>query len=124
MKNFKEFDRKCSNCKISFPATKEFFWGSKTGKYGLVKMCKKCANFRKIPFDKIRYEKMKHTPKYRFNVYKKSAKIRNFKFAISFEEFMALWQKPCYYCNTEISTIGIDRIDIENKSKLDLILIL
>ncbi len=47
----------------------------------------------------------------RYGKYKKGAASRGLDFNISFEEFMLLWQKPCYYCGSSIETIGIDRID-------------
>ena len=27
------------------------------------------------------------------------------------EHFVSFWNKPCFYCGKEISTIGIDRVD-------------
>lgn len=36
----------CGKCKISFPATTEYFYKHKSGKYGLQSECKKCASIR------------------------------------------------------------------------------
>lgn len=36
---------------------------------------------------------------------------REVGFKLSFEEFKSLWKRNCFYCGTEIETIGIDRID-------------
>lgn len=52
---------------------------------------------------------------YKFAVYRSSARTRNITWALTKEEFEKLWNLPCYYCNSPIPTIGIDRV----KSKLD-----
>jgi hypothetical protein len=47
----------------------------------------------------------------RYGVYKSTAKRRNIDFNITKEEFKKLWNKPCYYCGSEIVGIGVDRLD-------------
>lgn len=47
----------------------------------------------------------------RLRSYKNGAKQRNISFNLTEDEFFSFWQKPCYYCNSEIETIGIDRKD-------------
>lgn len=47
----------------------------------------------------------------KFAQYKSGARKRGIAFNLTKEEFMSLWNKPCFYCGTEIATIGIDRID-------------
>lgn len=51
------------------------------------------------------------SPKGKYLKYKQDAQRRGKTFNLTFEEFYALWQKPCVYCGEEIKTIGIDRID-------------
>lgn len=51
------------------------------------------------------------TPRGKWNSYRSSARQRKLKFALTYEEFMSFWQKPCSYCGAQINTIGIDRID-------------
>lgn len=51
------------------------------------------------------------TPKGRFANYRQNAKARGVTFALTFDQFMAFWQQPCYYCGESILTIGIDRLD-------------
>lgn len=51
--------------------------------------------------------------------YKNGAKLRNIEWDLSKEEFETLWQKPCTYCGSEISTIGIDRLDSKQGYKID-----
>lgn len=50
-------------------------------------------------------------PKDYFKDYQKGAKRRSLDFSLSFEEFMLFWQCDCFYCGTEIDSIGIDRVD-------------
>lgn len=56
---------------------------------------------------KKKYDK---TPKRKYSRYKHGAKQRKIKFELTFEEFMIFWQKPCYYCDISIETIGLDRV--------------
>jgi hypothetical protein len=59
----------------------------------------------------------------RFNKAKKGAKCRDLEFNLSFEEFVTLSSKPCYYCNDELCShdefrgAHLDRID-NNKGYL------
>lgn len=50
-------------------------------------------------------------PSRKYGIYKDSARKKGLVFNLSFEEFMQLWQKSCSYCQEEIETIGIDRLD-------------
>jgi len=51
------------------------------------------------------------TPKGRMIQYRSGAKKRHIDFQLTYEQFMGLWQSPCYYCQDSIQTIGIDRVD-------------
>lgn len=46
-----------------------------------------------------------------YNRYSKSAQRRKIEFNISYETFIAYWKLPCYYCGSDIETIGIDRVN-------------
>ncbi len=50
-------------------------------------------------------------PEFMFKQYKSGAEQRDHKWNLTFKQFMTFWQKSCYYCGSEIETIGIDRID-------------
>jgi hypothetical protein len=52
-----------------------------------------------------------HKPRSIFGRYQQRAKLRGIVFKLTFAEFMKFWQVPCSYCLTQISTIGIDRVD-------------
>lgn len=45
--------------------------------------------------------------------YMKSAVKRAIPFHLSIDEFTSYWQKPCYYCSSAITTIGLDRYNSE-----------
>jgi hypothetical protein len=75
--------------------------------------CIKCIAIKrkltsKLNKDKYQYHKQ---PKPRYKVYKYGAERRGYSFDITLEEFINLWNKPCYYCNDTINGIGIDRKD-------------
>ena len=50
-------------------------------------------------------------PEFMFRQYKLGAGQRDYKWSLTFEQFMTFWQKPCYYCGSSVGTIGLDRID-------------
>lgn len=50
-------------------------------------------------------------PERRFAHYVSGAKSRGYSFELSYEQFMEFWNKPCYFCGSEIKTVGIDRLD-------------
>lgn len=53
----------------------------------------------------------KPTIMYFYNRYKKGAEKRNKVFFLTISQFESFWKKPCHYCNTQIHTIGIDRLN-------------
>lgn len=55
----------------------------------------------------------------KYAMYKSGALKRGFSFELSKEEFMIFWKNPCFYCNSAIDTIGLDRIDSNIGYKLD-----
>lgn len=54
-----------------------------------------------------------------FGHYTQRSKQRGILFQLTFIEFMKLWQSPCFYCSSPISTIGIDRVDNNRGYTLD-----
>ena len=53
----------------------------------------------------------KYSLKGRYSSYKHAAKLREYSFELTLEQFKTFWQKPCHYCDDPIKTIGLDRID-------------
>ena len=66
--------------------------------------------YGKILYQKNK-EKLKVSPKRIYQMYKHNAKRKNYKWDLTFKQFMIFWQKPCYYCGSKIRTIGLDRVD-------------
>lgn len=50
-------------------------------------------------------------PQNKYLSYKGRAKTANLHFDLTYEQFVTFWQKPCHYCDAEIATIGLDRVD-------------
>jgi hypothetical protein len=71
------------------------------------------ANIKDTPEHKKLRAERGQTLDYKFTAYKTAAKRRNFEFTLSKEQFSLFWQQPCFYCGSEILTIGIDRVDNE-----------
>ena len=46
-----------------------------------------------------------------YTKYKSGARKREIRFRLTLAEFMRFLQKSCTYCDTEIKTIGLDRIN-------------
>ena len=90
--------KQCSKCKETKPFSD--FYKKKRNKDGCNSRCKQCVSNR-----------FRTSPTYVYSKYKKGAKNRNKAFEITYLYFMSFWQKPCYYCGTEIKTIGLDRVD-------------
>lgn len=68
---------------------------------GVKSKCKECSKIYR----------MENKESYKYIQYKSGALRRGFSFELSKEEFMTFWQNPCFYCNSEIETIGLDRIE-------------
>jgi len=109
----------CPRCKESKNITE--FYSSKNRHDGLSCYCKGCSKtissiFKKnniVDYNKRNREYQSKYRSYPENMYKKykwDANRRGKSFNLSFDEFMSMWQKPCFYCNTPIKTIGIDRV--------------
>lgn len=109
---------KCSLCKKLLQS--ECFTN-----YQLVKtkypVCRTCVNWN--------YDDWGNSPRGRYSRLRRSIRQRNKKLEIgsnqlqqegkkfqielhlSYEEFLTFWNQPCFYCGSEIATVGIDRVD-------------
>lgn len=63
----------------------------------------------------ITYGKIVATPELKYRQYQYWAKERQINFELTFLQFMEFWKKPCDYCNCEIKTVGLDRVDNRKK---------
>jgi len=127
--------KKCTICTQILPKTQEYF-KLEQGKY-FWGACNPCRNFSRRERDKAYYEKTRdkqlearkawrnanratqkewfkgnyNTPWGKFRHIRNGAKARDIGFELSFEEFKDFWQSPCYFCDSDISTIGLDRLN-------------
>lgn len=108
--------KKCCKCKKEKPFAE--FYRCKSIKSGFHYSCKSCMKKRQAQYQRENPEKIKQrreryekTPENRYRKYKKGARRRGIAFSLSFDEFMEFWQKPCVYCNGQIETIGLDRVN-------------
>ena len=53
----------------------------------------------------------RRTLKGRYKEYKTGAKSRGYEFKLTLEDFEKMWNQNCYYCDTLIDGIGVDRVD-------------
>lgn len=119
--------KKCNKCLIEKPATNEFFnYKYKKKNDTLNTKCKTCekeyqrkhyAIHKRERIDYLKNYSKNLLPKYK--AYERSAKCRKIEFAVTFEEFKTFWQENCYYCNSIIENIGIDRVDSTKNYTLD-----
>lgn len=108
----------CTGCKKD--KSLDEYGKDSTRSDGLRFRCKKCHNarqkrVRERPETKKReavyQRKRAQTKKGKYSQYKANAKSRAYSFNLTYEEFCTFWQQPCFYCDGDIHTVGIDRID-------------
>ncbi len=140
--------KKCSKCECDKELS-EFFKSkrNKDGVRSQCKICEsKSNNLRESKYRKLRkkyrqtetYKQIKRdyyqnnkekilsenanwrqTFKGRLLSYKRAAKKRNIEWLLSEDEFKSFWGINCSYCNCDIKTIGIDRIENEKPYTID-----
>gem|GEM_PF-4823674 len=98
--------RICSDCGAEKPFSD--FHKNKRMFGGISYYCKRCSKLRG-----------KNSPVQRYNVYEYNAKLRDIEFALSFDQFVSFWDKPCYYCGDAINGIGLDRKDSDRGYTID-----
>lgn len=108
-KSVSEFTKLCLRCGSNF----EYLSENK-------KYCSaKCANALRIINTKNKYiESLKQgivfgrtINEHFYLKYKKSAQKRGVEFMLSLTEFNLFMKYNCHYCNSEINTVGIDRMN-------------
>ena len=99
-------------------------------KIGLFTYCRECGNSRSRVYCKENNEKQRKRYRkyinksskkltYRYQQYKKGAEKRSISFNISIDEFSKFWRKNCSYCDSEIETIGLDRVNSKSGYEID-----
>jgi len=100
----------CKVCKKRLP--EDFFYFVGMGKRWRGNICKKCANKKTLQRRKIKFSRAWF--RIRFCGLKHSAKVRNRKFELTFEEFCHIRiyeNEKCFYCRTIRGPFSIDRLD-------------
>jgi len=115
MSNTKVTKVTCRTCPEGTPAKNQGeFPRDKSRKSGYSSQCKACRRkYRKDNAVALAEQRKKYRarPENRYKTYKESAIYRGYTWNLSNKEFMKLWQVNCVYCDSEIPTIGIDRLD-------------
>ena len=65
------------------------------------------------------YKGIRKNPERIYGHYKNNAQRKKIEWELTYKEFKTFWQKPCYYCQDKIETIGLDRIDSKKGYKLN-----
>jgi hypothetical protein len=106
----------CICCKIEKSSTD--FGVNKSRKDGLNYYCKACVSIKDKEKNKkhaerikVRKAKARQSIDGKYQTYKDAAKTRGMVFDLTKNDFETFWQKPCYYCDAPMKTIGIDRKD-------------
>ena len=96
------------NCKIcSCKHTRQYYKNNREKVLAYNKEYTKCNS----ELIKHKYKIYNQSPNGKYSMYKKAAKKDGREFKLSLDEFQSFWQKNCYYCNSKIQTIGLDRIN-------------
>jgi hypothetical protein len=56
-------------------------------------------------------KKYRQSPVFKLASYRQMAKQRELDFLLTKDEFMSFWQRPCFYCGSEVRSIGLDRVN-------------
>ena len=110
----------CNKCNIT-KDTSDFYKDIKSTD-GIKHACKFCGSIQDKIWRSANKEKFitsrrtadktwRQTLSGKYSQYKRGAKERNIEFHLSKNEFITFWNNPCFYCNKNITTIGIDRVD-------------
>ena len=119
-------NKECHGCHVEKPLSEFTRILSRSRYSGLASVGPKCRvcvyEERRAPGSKTklwRSENKEHiaadsrkranAPKGKYSEYRRQAVRRSLVFAITFDEFMLFWKKPCRYCDGPIETIGLDR---------------
>lgn len=118
----------CYKCKSEKSYSE--FGKNKGSKDGFCYECKPCKREKERLFrlrnpektklhNKIQKQKRKlkinfynnYVPRGKYNCLRSQARQRGIFMDLSFEQFLGFWEKPCFYCGSEIKNVALDRID-------------
>jgi len=58
-------------------------------------------------------------PRQMFSILRSKARYRGLSWGLSYKDLMGFWGRSCFYCETEIETVGLDRLDSSEGYKRD-----
>jgi hypothetical protein len=93
-------NRKCTKCGEEFPATREYFYPFKQGKYGLSSRCKACHKAYTYEWRANNRDRLNASVKERFSKNRGQQKHYQlkYKYGLSIEEYEAALQKQAGVC--------------------------
>lgn len=77
----------------------------------------KIENERQKEYNKEYRERKRKDPAYQYRRIQRGAKTRGIDFALTYEEYETIWNKPCFYSDDEAT--GLDRIDSDKGYTID-----
>ena len=93
----------CIKCGEDYSLTSDYWYKNRVLKSGFQYVCIKCTS--------IFMKEYNQSIRGRYSHYKVRAKQDRKEFKLSLNDFKEFWQKPCYYCGSDIKTIGLDRLN-------------
>jgi len=107
----------CKHCKKEYDTPKSFLSTSTASTFYCSKECR--DDVRK-QVNKVNKEKSKlkiqegnvdWILKTIHSKYKSSAKKRGYVYMLTLDDLKLYYKKPCYYCNGNVNTVSLDRVD-------------
>ena len=107
----------CKHCKKEYDTPKSFLSTSTASTFYCSKECRDAvrkqvnkANKEKAKL-KIQQNDLDWVCKARQSVFKSSAKKRGHDYTLTLDNLKEYYNKPCYYCNGNVTTVSLDRVD-------------
>lgn len=109
--------KKCNKCNRTFPATPEFFFSKKHGRFGISALCKECDYLRKLDWNKKNNEKVNATcrkvqaKRKTKNPFYQRDYVRKKKLEIKLELFAGYGNKCACCGETTFEFLSLDHIN-------------
>jgi hypothetical protein len=82
------------------------------------KVCKRCGEFKQLdnfwplpspPYYRAECKRCRnYKPARQYSYYKDKAISDSIKFTLSLDQFLTFWNRPCFYCNSEIDNVSLE----------------
>jgi hypothetical protein len=108
----------CKHCKKEYETSKSFLSTSTASTLYCSKECRDAvrkqvnkANKEKAKLKMQQVDNIDWISKVIQSKYKRSAKQRGYSYTLTLDDIKAYYKKPCYYCNSDVNTVSLDRVD-------------